>query len=171
MNASHYRCRACGTVWPASEAVTEHVALDVRTCADATCGGTCDPVAEPAAVSDAPFLSAAEARVALCVTSHEPWFHRHPMGGLEIYQDAETNEPLATFGSEADCDKAIAAHNMTYALGIAPAAVPLLLEALKAYEEALSDGPENCSFARYEAVSAQARVAISVAISVAQLKP
>ncbi len=36
----------------------------------------------------------------------EPWFPRHPLGGVELYADAETNEPLATFRNEEDCERA-----------------------------------------------------------------
>ncbi len=45
------------------------------------------------------------------MTTPTPWFHRHPMGGREIYADADTNKPLAVFTNESDCDLAIAAVN------------------------------------------------------------
>lgn len=37
----------------------------------------------------------------------EPWWPCHPMGGTEIFRDAETNEPMAKFSSGVDCERAI----------------------------------------------------------------
>lgn len=114
MTAPRYRCRACGTEWPESFTWIAESTGD-RICHEDGCRGVCDPVPE-----------AVQAKAV-----SESWFSRHPMGGLEIYPNGETNEPLATFRREDDCCKAIEAHNATHGSGIAPAVVPLLLEALE----------------------------------------
>lgn len=39
-----FKCRACGTVWPARQTRDYMGKPHMRTCSDAFCGATCDPV-------------------------------------------------------------------------------------------------------------------------------
>ena len=53
------------------------------------------------------------------------------------------------------------AEKMSEALTAKDAQIVALREALQAYEEALCDGPENCTYLRHESVSEKAKEALS----------
>ena len=59
--------------------------------------------------------------------------------------------------------RVVAAVNATYGQGIAPEAVAGLVEALEKFREALSDGPENCSYPMYEECEQLSRAALKKA--------
>lgn len=52
-------------------------------------------------------LSAAARDNAIADAATKEWWPRHPMGGREIYADANSNAPIATFTHPEDCELAL----------------------------------------------------------------
>ena len=76
----------------------------------------------------------------------------------------EHGKPLAISRTqEANAQAIVSAVNATYGQGIAPEAVAGLVEALEKFREALSDGPENCSYPMYEECEQLSRAALAKA--------
>lgn len=66
---------------------------------------------------------------------NDRWWPRHPLGGMEVYRDSQTKEPMAQFNSGAECARSIDCHNALIGVVNPEGSVKLLLHVLQQMTE------------------------------------
>lgn len=95
-----WKCRACQTVWEGGQLYQDSSSTAVKwTCADLTCGGTCDRQEE---VRTAKAIYGANGRIVVndCPFCHRTHYHSLPVGNGQRMADCFQGEYVFDFSKE-----------------------------------------------------------------------